>query len=279
VTAPNKDYAANFGFQWNRFPRTQLDSYSGVPITRPRFLAQIGWTEAEFAGCRVLDVGCGAGRFAEIALSAGAEVVAVDYSSAIAACASNLRHHPRLRAVQADVYRLPFAPARFDLVYCLGVLQHTPDVAATIRALAAQVRPGGMLVVDSYHRGLGDLLHPKRWLRPLTTRLPDQRLFTFIEQWAPRLRRMSTAAGRVPIVGRALRRLIPVANYEGTYPLSPEQLDEWAVLDTFDWFAPRYDQPQTAATLRRLFVECGCEDVTVFHAGHLTARGRRVATV
>jgi uncharacterized protein YbaR (Trm112 family) len=76
---PVDNYAGNFGFQWNRFRQTQLDSHTGVPISRERLLLSGGWTAEDLADKRVLDVGCGAGRFAEVALSAGARVVAVDY--------------------------------------------------------------------------------------------------------------------------------------------------------------------------------------------------------
>jgi SAM-dependent methyltransferase len=272
---PPENYAGNFGFQWNRFRATQLDSHSGVPISRDRFMRQVGLTDAELRGRRVLDVGCGAGRFAEVALAAGAEVYAVDYSTAIDACRANLAAYPMLRPLQADVYKLPFPPGGFDLVYCLGVLQHTPDVHAAFQALARQVRPGGLLVVDTYYRRPQDYLHPKRWLRPLTTSMNHQSLFAAVERSAPMLRRVSSAVGRVPAIGSVLRRLVPVANYEGIYPLSEAQLDEWAVLDTFDWLAPRYDQPQTPDTLQRWFSECGYERVAVLHAGHLTGRGWR----
>ena len=86
-------YAVSFGYQWNRFRQSQLDSYSGLSISRDRFLRQTGWDRAMLQGSEVLDVGCGAGRFAEVALSLGAEVVAVDASSAIDACWQNLRTH------------------------------------------------------------------------------------------------------------------------------------------------------------------------------------------
>src|SRR5688572_9131541 len=66
------NYAASFGLQWNRFQKTQLDSYSGHPISRNRFLAFTGWAPDQLAGRHVLDVGCGAGRFTEIALDCGA---------------------------------------------------------------------------------------------------------------------------------------------------------------------------------------------------------------
>ncbi len=81
-----ESYAESFGFQWNRFRQTQLDSHSGRDISRDRFLTATGWQPESLAGKTVLDAGCGAGRFAEIALSFGATVFAVDYSRAVEAC-------------------------------------------------------------------------------------------------------------------------------------------------------------------------------------------------
>jgi SAM-dependent methyltransferase len=79
----------------------------------------------------VLDAGCGSGRFAEIALATGANVVALDYSSAIDACWNKLKENPNLYVVQSNIYEAPFAPNSFDYVYCLRVLHHTPDVKKT----------------------------------------------------------------------------------------------------------------------------------------------------
>lgn len=75
---PESNYADNFGMQWNRFRQTQLDSYSGHPISAERFWKATGWKPEELAGQWVLDVGCGAGRFAEVALQAGAKVMNYD---------------------------------------------------------------------------------------------------------------------------------------------------------------------------------------------------------
>src|SRR5437762_8433499 len=83
---PAENYADNFGFQWNRFRKTQLDSHTGLPISRDRLFFSTEWPAEELRGKRVMDAGCGAGRFAEVSLSTGARVVAVDYSSAVDAC-------------------------------------------------------------------------------------------------------------------------------------------------------------------------------------------------
>jgi ubiquinone/menaquinone biosynthesis C-methylase UbiE/uncharacterized protein YbaR (Trm112 family) len=142
---PESNYADNFGMQWNHFAKTQLDSHSGHRISADRFWEATAWNSAEMNGKWVLDVGCGSGRFAEVALSSGAQVVALDYSSAVDACYTNLHHHPNLHVIQGDIYSLPFAPNSFSFVYSLGVLQHTPDVAKAFASLPPIVRGGASM--------------------------------------------------------------------------------------------------------------------------------------
>jgi SAM-dependent methyltransferase len=274
---PAKNYSSSFGFQWNRFRRTQLDSTTGQPITMRRFFAQSGWTAAEMNGRWTLDLGCGAGRFAEVALAAGARLVAVDYSTAVDACRQNLGSHPMLDVVQADVYRLPFRRRTFEVVYCFGVLQHTPDVRAAFAALVDQVAPGGRIAIDLYPRLALNVLWPKYWLRPLTRRLPAARLFALVTRMVDLLWPLSLALGRAPVVGRRLRHALPIANYEGLLPLDLQQLKEWAVLDTFDMLAPAHDHPQTVDTVRKWFEQAGVADTEVFRDGLVVGRGRRPA--
>jgi SAM-dependent methyltransferase len=271
---PQSNYADNFGMQWNHFARTQLDSHSGHPISADRFWKATAWNPSALKDRWVLDVGCGSGRFAEIALSTGAHVVALDYSSAVDACAANLGHHPRFHVVQGDIFALPFAPGSFDFIYSLGVLQHTPDVAQAFAALPPMLVGGGRLCVDYYeHTWWKAPLHPKFWLRPVTQRMDRRRLFNLCEAWVPTLLGLSNAVGGIPLIGRALRRMVPVANYCGVLPLSPAQLREWALLDTFDWLSPAYDNPQTAKTVRLWLERAGLSEIEVLKAGHLVGRG------
>jgi 2-polyprenyl-3-methyl-5-hydroxy-6-metoxy-1,4-benzoquinol methylase/uncharacterized protein YbaR (Trm112 family) len=271
VTGSN--YADNFGFQWNTFRRTQLDSYSGHPISAERFWKATGWTPQQLAGQWVLDAGCGAGRFAEIALQAGAKVVALDYSSAIDACYANLNQHPNLHTIQGNIYALPFMKGTFPYVYSFGVLQSTPDVAAAFAALPPMVAEGGRLTVDFYEKSWKSMLLPKYWLRPITKRIPQQRLFAALQVWVPRLFGLSCAVGRIPLVGPTLRYLVPVVNYTGILPLTKQQQLEWSLLDTFDWYGPAYDSPQTARTLAKWSRQAGMQQIEVTKAGHLVARG------
>ena len=264
----DSNYADNFGMQWNHFAKTQLDSHSGHPISAERFWNATGWNQVEMKDQWVLDVGCGSGRFAEVALSAGAQVVALDYSSAVDACYDNLRHYPNLHVVQGDIYALPFIPESFSFVYSLGVLQHTPDVDSAFAALPPMLSEGGRLCADFYWNRLRTLLHPKYLLRPFTKRMDPQRLFELLGKYVPNLLRFSQFLGSVPVGGRFLKRIVPVVDYSGIYPLSQQQLVEWALLDTFDMLAPAFDNPQSLKTVKKWFLEAGFANAVVQHGSN-----------
>jgi uncharacterized protein YbaR (Trm112 family) len=272
---PDDNYARNFAYQWISFRRTQLDSHTGQPISRDRFLRESGWRPQDLERKLVLDVGCGAGRFTEVALSFGARVVAVDYSGAVDGCWANFGPHPNLDVIQADMVALPLRPALFDYVYCFGVLQHTPDVRRSFLSLPPMLRAGGRLAVDLYPKTGLEPLWPKYWLRPLTKRMDEVRLLKVVRALTPSLLGVSDLIGRVPVVGRRLRYLVPVVNYRGLQPLTDEQLVEFGVLDTFDMLAPAHDHPQTTETLARWFGETSLVDVEVFRDGQVIGRATR----
>jgi hypothetical protein len=173
------------------------------------------------------------------------------------------------------VYELPFAPGSFDYVYCLGVLQHTPDPDLAFACLPAQLKDGAALAIDVYPRMWTNIFWSKYWLRPFTKRLSNPTLFRLVQRAVPLLLAASRCVARVPLLGRKLKYLLPVVNYEGVYPLSETQLQEWAVLDTFDMLAPAHDHPKTAAAIRSWLETAGLADVEVFRDGHIIGRGRK----
>jgi SAM-dependent methyltransferase len=261
------DYAATFGDQWNRYRRTQLDSATGRPHSRRRLLEGTGWPE--LGGEIVLEVGCGAGRFTEILLDLGAEVWATDATTAIDACATNNWPNPRLVLLQADLFALPLRPGSFDRVFCYGVLQHTPDPARAFHALVEQVKPGGFLAADVYERSRRlDRWASKRIWRPVTTRLPPGMLRRIVEWYVPRWLPIDRRLARIPKLGRFLVALVPCWNYEGLLDLAPDQLEAWAVLDTFDALSPRYDEPQTLAAVESWCRDAGLEEFDVRRGGN-----------
>lgn len=255
------NYAASFGIQWNRFRTTQLDSASGTGLSSARFFAETGWSGEWLAGKLVLDAGCGAGRFVEVAAACGAQVVGVDISSAVDAAAANVASFPNAHIVQASLYQLPFRRAVFDAAYCIGVLQHTPDPPRTLAALPLVLKEGGRLAVVAYERKRWTKLHSKYLLRPLTTRMTKAALLRGIQLAMPVLFAATEILFRLPVFGRFFKFAIPVANYTDEPRLSARQRYDWAILDTFDMLSPAYDEPQTASEVVRVLSEAGLMDL------------------
>jgi 2-polyprenyl-3-methyl-5-hydroxy-6-metoxy-1,4-benzoquinol methylase len=255
-------YASSFGAQWREFARTQLDSASGTRISEQRFADVTGWSPALLSGRSVLDVGCGAGRFTEIAIKWGAHVTAVDMSDAVYAARANVAHTEQARFVQADARALPFAPGSFDFVFSIGVAQHTPDPLGFVRSVARMVRPGGRAALWIYERRLSALLSTRYVLRPVTRHLPqkwNRRLASaLVQTFFPLAERVDRLPE--PIRKVALKTL-PIAVYLGQLPLTREAQREWSLLDTLDWYSPRYDRPQTFRDVARTLEEAGAKQV------------------
>jgi SAM-dependent methyltransferase len=223
-------YAESFGFQWNRFARTQLDSAREAGINRQTFAEKTGWSLDELRGKRVLDAGCGMGRFAEVCADAGAEVHAVDLSTAVEAAARNLGHRPNVRVYQADIMNLPFPEGSFDAIYSIGVLHHTPDTRAAFLRLVPLVKPGGAIAVWVYSTKLR-LFVGGAILRLITPSLPKRWLLA-----ASRIAIPLYHLHRLPVIGIATAMLF-------TTSISPDPEERW--LDTFDWYSPRYQWKHT----------------------------------
>lgn len=242
---PRENYAASFGYQWNLFREEQIDSVNRTRISADRFWSETGWAREWMAGKWILDAGCGAGRFLDVASQTEGQIVGMDISSAIDAAKRTLAGRPNVHFVQASIYEPPFRPAAFDGLYCIGVIQHTPDPPAALRALPRFVRPGGPVAVTVYERKPWTPLYGKYLVRPLTRRLSDRALLGLIRAAMPVMFPVTEVAFRLPVVKRAFQFAIPVANYIDERQLPWRERYRWAVLDTFDMLSPEYDQPQT----------------------------------
>jgi 2-polyprenyl-3-methyl-5-hydroxy-6-metoxy-1,4-benzoquinol methylase len=266
------NYAESFGFQWNTHEKTQLDSYTGRPISEKRLFDVTGWPR-DMSGEVVLEAGSGAGRFTECLLKTGATVFSFDCSTAVEANARNNGSSQRLFLFQADMRTIPLQRAAFDKVICLGVLQHTPDPGESFRYLAEMVRPGGELVVDVYGKSLVALLQWKYILRPITTRMNRAKLYEIVSRFVPLLLPVAKHLRRV--AGRAGARLVPIVEYS-YLGLTREVNEQWAILDTFDMYAPAHDHPQTQLALKQWFKDAALVDVSVYPGPNgLVGKGRR----
>lgn len=273
VEGPN--YADNFGNQWTRYPKLQLDSFNGTTISEDRFWRALNLTPHDLKNKLVLDVGCGTGRFSEIAVKAGAIVIGLDYSSSAYIASENLKSYSNFQAIRGDIYNLPFKRNCFDLVFCLGVLQHTPNVERAFKCLPPIVKNQGLLVVDYYWKRFQTVFGWKYIIRIISAKLNEKTVLKILKITHPIIYPISEFLSSIPKVGKALSRLLPVKNYCNDYKqLDKKTLREWSFLDTYDNYAPKYDKPQTVKTVTKWANEVGLKNIQCEHVGHLLIRGR-----
>lgn len=277
---PIENYTSSFGRQWNLFQTTQIDGegIEGQPSAQ-RLFAETDWRPEELKGLDILEVGSGAGRFSRTILDdTEAKLYSVDYSTAVDAnwCNNGSRGKGRFFLAQASIYELPYPDNRFDKVFCLGVLQHTPDFEQSVKALVRKVKPGGEIVVDFYPiRGWWTKVHAKYLLRPITRRMSQDRLLKLIDRHADRLMAAANFLDRIKL--GAFRRLLPIVDSRSMpRGLTSKQMREWVVLDTFDMFSPTYDNPQPIKTVAGMFARSGAR---VTFAGYVDNGSGEAAVV
>ncbi len=263
---PPENYAKSFGFQWNKHAKAQMDKFCGQPISRERFFRVTEWPE-NLEGQKILEAGCGAGRFTQFAIETGADVYSFDYSNAVEANITNNGLQANLHLSQADIYHIPLKRASFDKIFCFGVLQHCPNPKKAFLSLIPYLKPGGEIAIDIYDLTLRALVNPKYWLRPFTKRLPPERLYKLVQKVVPKVFPIKMwITEKIPF-GKYPAFFIPIAYHKGFLPyfdkFSYEQLLEFSILDTFDKFAPKYDKPQRIETVRKWFAEAGLANIDV----------------
>ena len=283
---PSDAYMSSSNFEWKRWRRTKFDAESRK-LSESAFVISTGTRPQELAGKLVLDVGCGSGRFMDVVAESGAETVGLDPSLAVDVARENLHSLPNCHFIQADALFPPFRPATFDFAYSIGVLTNTSDSREGFRRMAATVKPRGAAAIWVYplrrltetfqyfpeqvNEALAqdsDYQIPAKWqklvsrLAPeldgaresssrlerfFTTRLPSRWLYALCHVAIPLY-----YAYRVPVF-YPFRLLTKIAMHADP---------EWRVLDTFDWYSPRYQWKHTYPQVQAWFEKAGFENIT-----------------
>lgn len=150
---------ARFDLLHTRFkPEIQTDDY--------RLLALVS-SLGDLKNLRILDLGCGQGRFASRLESLGARVVGLDLSAAM------LSHAPALNRVRASARRLPFPSRSFDAVVAVEVFEHLAAIDEVLGEIARVLRPEGKVAIIDKNAGSWNAIRP--WLPNLAVKWIDER--------------------------------------------------------------------------------------------------------
>jgi SAM-dependent methyltransferase len=263
--AGSGSYASLFGDQWKEYRKTQLDSFTGLPITQSRLFRCLGPLKDELKGKVVLEAGCGAGRFTEILLKEGAQLVSSDLSSAVEVNKDNFPISENHLVIQADINNMPYADESFDIVICMGVIQHTPVPETTIENLFKLVKKGGWLVIDHYTFTRSNVLRVAPLYRRSMRKKKADETIPIVNRLVKRYLPLHKKFANNKLVSVVLNRISPVISYYRAHPGLTEELQkEWALLDTHDsltdWFKHFRNKKQIIAILKKLgAVDIWCE--------------------
>src|SRR5688572_21636145 len=236
----------SFTAEWDAFDYSDRTWGATVDQRQREFLRHVDLAPDALAGKRVLDAGCGNGSLSQAIAAFGCHVVACDISEQPVRAA---RHYgPGVHYLQADLTRPPFKPGSFDVIFCAGVLHHTPDTRATFEQVIPLLAPGGTVFVWLYHHVPGRVLAVKSLIRRGLSRLPA--------------RVKTVVVGGVILPQAMLRqKLRPSANER-------ERLswrERYVIL--LDSYTPRYRWEHTQEELAGWYAEHGLEDVHTTEEG------------
>lgn len=106
------------------------------------------------SGLKILDIGCGGGLICEPLARMGAHVTGIDPAHESIEAA---RQHAKGQGLDIDYQArraedLVAEGRTFDVVLCLEVVEHVPDVGAFLQSIAPLVRPGGLMILSTINR-------------------------------------------------------------------------------------------------------------------------------
>lgn len=237
--------AKAFGYEWTT--HGNLEKLYGQPQDVLTEFATFMIPDDFFAGKKVLDAGCGMGRWSWCALQKGAaEVHGFDLHAGVNMARELCKADPRATFQNGDIFAPPFPPQSFDSVMSIGVIHHTGDTRRAFASLAKLVRPGGRLFIQVYRTRGAAMDRRMNILLQLTSKLPHKLLYSLC--WTGVLIR------RTPV----LKWLVHLANRCAMVVSHAKKRSfERNVADTFDWHCCPHRTYHTDQEVLRWFAEEG----------------------
>jgi SAM-dependent methyltransferase/uncharacterized protein YbaR (Trm112 family) len=234
----------SFGFQWLRYEVTDREE------DIKDFFSKTGITSEFLERKLILDAGCGMGRFLMVSTRSDNEVIGIDLSASIERAYKITKNLPFVHIIQGDLMRPPFREEAFDFIYSIGVLHHTPNTKKAFKSISRLVKKKGRISIWVYQLWVSPELKVKykrvfakiqelifNNVRKITTRLPHKLLHYLCYIAIPlgwfqmQIRKnIYTKIFLWPFL------LIVVNNHKKKHI---------RLLDTFDWYSPKYQWKHT----------------------------------
>jgi len=224
---------------------------------------------------KILDAGCGVGWICRLFRANDQQKwYNVDMSDAILVAHKNLRTHPNNFTARASIGSLPFKKQYFDLIFCNGVIHHTPNPKEMFTNLVSHLAPGGDICIAMIRRQapMRDFAdqHIRQFYDGLSfeeTMQISKSFFEFSKELAQHDVTINVPAGLEKVLGveaksYKLKNLIHTYFVKCFY--SPHFSDEENILQQMDWYQAKYAWPFTEEELIDWYKEAGLENIKVW---------------
>jgi len=246
-----EDIRASFTKEWAIFDYDTDKTWGWTLEQRKQiFLDDMALTADQVVGKTLLDAGCGNGTLTAALGTLGMDVIGIDLNDMLGTAnqhktraAGKCAEH--VHFVQGNLVNPPLQRHRFDLVYCSGVIHHTPNPHETFRRLVGLVKPGGRLYVWVYGR-----------------RNPVVRLFMDSGRQLRRFMSLESLMTLCHITAPIYKIGTELLNAAGVMEFRSRTTRE-ITLDLFDAFAPQYNYHYAEQNLETWFIQEGLRNVAV----------------
>jgi ubiquinone/menaquinone biosynthesis C-methylase UbiE len=251
---------ASFGDEWNYFNFT----YFKVNWLKHTVANTFGTLQA-FKDKVIVDAGGGSGAQTLWMLEAGAKhVIMLDLSNSVDdVVGKNLgaSGYGNYDVIQCSIDAPPIKSRSIDgIVYCHNVIQHTPSVEATAKALYALVAPGGEFVFNVYHKNDKGFFRWVRFhliyksLRTILSSLPFRAVLGYAKAMA--------VFREIPLIGIFLEKSgfltqgdVPQVDEAGASAHLRRRIRA-TTLNTYDWFGSHeFQHHKSEIEVRKLLAE------------------------
>lgn len=265
---------AGFGDEWSRFDQTQLSDEERQAVFDAYFRL-FPWSELA-RGAVGADVGCGSGRWAQLAAARVGTLHCIDASEeALVVARQTLASLSNVRLHHASVGQLPFNDGELDFAYSLGVLHHVPDTQAALKECARVLKAGAPFLVYLYYR----FDNRPSWFKALWAVSDFMR--RSISRLPPSMRTLATnplAATVYLPLATAARIAESMGLDVHNFPLASYRRASFYTMrtDALDRFGTRLEQRFTREEIRAMLKQAGFEGIVFSEAPpYWCALGRR----
>ena len=251
-----KHYSETFFEEYKKYPKIQLDSFNKLNLNEERFYSNSKWDQKDLKDKNILEIGSGAGKFTEILIKSGCNLITTDSSDAIKI---NFKNNQKLDIsrtvfIKTNANEIVFRNSVFDYVVLYGVLQNVDNQQKIIANCISQIKKGGKFTLDVTRASKFNLhlINPKYFWRNITKRVSPKKVFKIINFLVPKYIKIDTFLKKnFGFFGKIISKIFfpfPLINYF-YLPLSDEEKLNMSILDTFGALASTYDKPLTGKKL------------------------------